>query len=132
MLKRQLDSSSSAYPQHSLLKSIVLHILPGALVALGFILLKPLLDQSGYPPLLAFLLAILLIDLPFMWAILLFEGWKQNGRLSLDRIVGYQEKVPWKKFIVTFIGAFVAAFVLITLVLQRKVSLKLFQFCFSV
>ena len=57
----------NTFPQQSLLKSILLHVLPGALVTIGFILLKPLLGSSGYPPPLAFLLAILLIDLPVMW-----------------------------------------------------------------
>jgi len=104
-----------SYPQQSLLKSIVLHILPGALVTLGFIAFKPLLDSSDYPPLLAFLLAILLIDLPFMWGVMLYEGRRLNGRFSLDQIVLYREKVPWRSFIVIFTGAFLTAFFLISL-----------------
>ena len=110
-----MNRPTSVTPQQSLLKSILLHILPGALVTLGFVLFKPLLDSSGYPPLLAFLLAILLIDLPVMWGIMLYEGWKENGRLSLNKVVLYREKVPWGKFIVIFIGVFVAAFVLIAI-----------------
>jgi len=110
-----MNRLTSAFPQQSLLKSILLHILPGGLVTLGFVLFKPWLDSSGYPPLLAFLLAILLIDLPVMWGIMLYEGWKQNGRLSLNKVVLYREKMPLGKFIVIFISAFVAAFVLITL-----------------
>jgi membrane protease YdiL (CAAX protease family) len=74
-----------------------------------------MLDPSGYPPLLAFLLAILLIDLPLLWGIMLYEGWKQNGRFSLERVVLYREHVSWRKFVVVFIGAFIAAFVLVTL-----------------
>lgn len=110
-----LNRSTSSLPQHSLLKSILLHILPGALVTLGFITLKPLLAQSDYPPLLAFLLAILLIDLPIMWGVMLYEGWKQDERLSLDRVLAYRNKVSWKRFILVFSGAFAAAFLLITL-----------------
>lgn len=109
------DNPTAAYHQHPLLKSIVLHILPGALVTLGFFAFKPLLDSSGYPPLLAFLLAILLIDLPVMWGIMLYEGWKQNGRISLDQVVQFREKISWKTFIMVFIGAFAAAFLLISL-----------------
>ncbi len=104
---------ATTYPQYYLLRSIVLHILPGAFVTLGFILFKPLLDSNSYPPLLAFLLAILLIDIPVMWGIMLYEGWKQNGRLSLDGVLFYQEKVPWKRFIVIFLGAFVLAYLMI-------------------
>ena len=111
----QTTHPTNSYPQQSLLKSIVLHILPGALVTLGFIAVKPLVDASGYPPLLAFLLAILLIDLPFMWGVMLYEGRKMNGRFSLDQVVFYREKVPWRSFIVIFIGAFLVAFLLISL-----------------
>ena len=111
----QTKSLLNSYPQQSLLNSIVLHVLPGVLVTLGFILFKPLLDSSGYPPLLAFLLAILFLDLPVMWGVMLYEGWKQNGRISLDQVVFYREKVSWKTFIVVFIAAFAVAYALIIL-----------------
>jgi hypothetical protein len=43
----------SNYTQRSLLKSVGLHILPGVLTTLAFLLLKPLLDPSGSPPVMA-------------------------------------------------------------------------------
>ena len=104
------------FPQHSLLKSILLHILPGALTTLVFVLVKPLLDPSGFPPLLAFLLAVLLVDLPLHLAIMLFEGKKLNGRLSLKGVVLYRDKVSWKTFALVFVAAFVVVYALITLV----------------
>ena len=42
------------FPQHSLVKSLGLHVLPGVLTTAAFLAFKPLLDASGYPPLLAF------------------------------------------------------------------------------
>ena len=107
---------STGFPQHSLLKSVLLHILPGVLVTLAFVAIKPLLDSSGYPPLLAFLLATLFVDLPVLLGIMLFEGKKLNGRPSLDGVVLYREKATWKTFALVFIGAFVVVFLLITLV----------------
>ena len=107
---------STRFPQHPLLKSILLHILPGLLVTIIFIVIKPWLDASGYPPLLAFLLAILFVDLPVLLGIMLFEGKKLNGRFSLDGVVLYREKVAWKTFALVFIGAFIVVFLLITLV----------------
>lgn len=111
----QKNLLAGSYPQQSLWKSIVLHILPGALVALAFVALKPFLDFSGYPPLLSFLLVVLVIDVPFMWGVMLYEGWKKDGRLSLNRVVLYREKVSWKRFLPVFVGAFIAAFLLVTL-----------------
>ena len=104
------------YPQHSLLKSFLLHLLPGALVTIAFVLLKPVSDSIGYPPLLVFLLAILLIDIPVLLGIMFFEGRKQNGKLSLEGVVLYRAKIPWGTFALIFIGAFVIVYLLIVLV----------------
>lgn len=99
--------STSEVPQHSLLRSLGLHVLPGALTAVAFLALKPLLDASGTPPLLAFLLAVLLIDLPVLLGVMLYEGKKRNGRYSLEGVVLYRDKVSWKTFALVFVGAFV-------------------------
>lgn len=101
--------------QHSLVKSLLLHVSPGLLVTSAFVALKPLLDSTGYPPLLAFLIAILLIDIPFMLGVMLKEGKKLNGRFSLDGVVLYREKVSKKTFALVFVGAFVAMYLLIML-----------------
>ena len=104
--------SASEFPQHSLLKSLLLHVLPGALTTVAFLVLKPLLDGSGAPPLLAFLLAVLLIDLPVLLGVMLYEGKKLNGRFSLEGVVLYRVKVSWKTFALVFVGAFVVIYVL--------------------
>jgi membrane protease YdiL (CAAX protease family) len=104
------------FSQHSLLKSILLHILPGAFTTLVFVLIVPLLGPSGFPPLLAFLLAVLLVDLSLQLAVMLFEGKKLNGRLSLEGVILYREKVSWKTFALVFVAAFVVVYALITLV----------------
>lgn len=101
--------------QHSLVKSILLHIAPGVLVTGAFLLLKLLLNSTGYPPLLAFLLAVLLIDIPFMLVVMLYEGKKLNGRFSFKGVVLYNKKVSWKAFILIFVGAFVVLYLLIML-----------------
>ncbi|MFC1879431.1 lysostaphin resistance A-like protein [Chloroflexota bacterium] len=105
-------TSTQSNDQHSLMKSFLMHVLPGILVTVAFLLLKPLLDSSGYPPLLAFLLAVLLIDIPFMLGVMLNEGKKLNGRFSLEGVVLYREKLSWKTFALVFVGAFVAVYLL--------------------
>jgi len=102
--------------QHSLVKSFLLHLAPGVFVTVAFLILKPLLDSSGYPPLLAFLLAVLLIDVPFMLGVMFYEGKKLNGRYSLAGVVLYREKVSWKTFALVFVGAGVVVYVLLMLV----------------
>jgi len=108
--------STSHFPQHSLFKSFLLHVLPGALTTVAFLVLKPILDGSGCPPLLAFLLAVLLVDLPILLGVMLVEGKKLNGRYSLEGVVLYREKASWKTFALVFVGAFVVVYALMMLV----------------
>jgi membrane protease YdiL (CAAX protease family) len=91
------------------------NVTPGVLVTMAFLVFKPLIDSSGYPPLLAFLLAVVLIDVPFMLGVMLNEGKKLNGRNSLAGVVLYREKVTWKTFLLVFVGAFVVMYLLIML-----------------
>jgi membrane protease YdiL (CAAX protease family) len=101
--------------QHSLPKSMLLHILPGILTTLALVAFKPLVDLTGFPPLLAFLIVVLLIDIPTMLGVMLNEGKKLNGRFSLKGVVLYREKVNWKTFALVFIGAFVVLYLIIML-----------------
>ncbi len=108
-------ASTQTYPQHALGKSILLHIAPGILVMAAWLVFKPLLDTTGYPPLLAFLMAILLIDIPFMVGVMLNEGKKLNGRFDLNGVVLYREKVSWKTFVWVFVGAFIVMYLFLML-----------------
>jgi membrane protease YdiL (CAAX protease family) len=110
--------------QHPLHKSILLHLLPGLLVTLAFLLLKPQLDPTGYPALLAFLLAALMIDVPLMLGVMLNEGKKLNGRYSLKGVVLYHDRLSWKTFSVVIVGAFIAVYLLIMLVTPISTYLK--------
>ena len=109
------STATQSIQQHALGKSFLLHIAPGTLVTVAFLVLKPVLDSTGYPPLLAFLLAILLIDIPFMLGVMLNEGKKLNRRYSLSGIVLYREKLSWKTFSLVFVAAFVVMYLLIML-----------------
>ena len=110
-----VSPATQSYPQHSLGKSFLLHILPGILVTIAFLIFKPLLDSTGYPPLLALLLSFLLLDIPFMVAVMLYEGKKMNGRFNLEGVVLYREKVSWKIFAWVFVVAFAVMYALLML-----------------
>lgn len=96
-------------------KSALLHILPGILVTVAFLVLRPLVALLGYPPLLAFLAAVLFVDIPFMLGVLYMEGKKINGSFSLDGIVSYRENVSWMTFAWVFVVAFIVLYLLVML-----------------
>ena len=92
--------------QHSLLFSVGLHLIPGVLILIAYLLVAaPFVRSIGYPPYLAWVLAMCLALVPAELGLLLYLGWQQNGKLSLRGIVHYQEK-PVKRG--TLIGLVIA------------------------
>jgi uncharacterized protein len=104
--------------EHPLLLSVLLHLLPGVLILITYLLIAaPLVQALGYPPYLGLVVAMICALAPIQLGLLLYLGWRQNGRLSLDGIVRYTEK-PLKTGALTgyvialIIGVFVASILL--------------------
>lgn len=85
------DYKNTSERQHSILLSAVLHLLPGVLILVFFLLVAPLLEKSGAPSFLALLLGIAFVLVPFELGFLLFQGKKLHGMYSLKGIVQYRE-----------------------------------------
>ena len=93
-------TSTTNPEQHSLLRSIALHLLPGILTGAAFFLIAPITQRNGLPALWALGIADLLVILPFIYGLLFYEGYQRNGRLSLDGVVLYRERIPWWQYVV--------------------------------
>lgn len=90
--------------QHSLLLSVVLHLIPGVLVLIAyFILGEPIVQALDYPPYLAWVIALCLALVPAELGLLLYMGWKKNGKLSLRGIVYYREKPVKRATLIGFV-----------------------------
>jgi membrane protease YdiL (CAAX protease family) len=107
------NNESTTVTQHTIFKSLLHHIIPGLATTIAFVIIKPLLDPTGVPPLMAFLLAVLLVDIPILLGIMLNEGKKLTGKYTLEGVIQYGEKLPWKTFILVFIGSFVVIYGLV-------------------
>jgi uncharacterized protein len=83
---------------HSIGKTLVLHLLPGALITLFIFLALPVVMRWGFPAPFALALAILLVLIPFELGVLFYEGRKRNGRFSLEGIVLNREPIPLRQF----------------------------------
>lgn len=86
--------------QHTILQTLLLHLLPGAAITIAFILLGPWLKANHLPPIMAILLPILFVLIPFELGFLYYQGYRRNGRLSLEGIVLYRERLPIKEYII--------------------------------
>jgi len=91
---------TSSIEQHSVGKSVLLHLLPGVLTACCYYALIPLLHEWGYPSIMPLTIAVVLILVPFELGYLLRQGKKQNGRYSLRGVASYQTPIPlWQYFL---------------------------------
>jgi membrane protease YdiL (CAAX protease family) len=104
--------------QHSLLLSVTLHLVPGLLImAVFFLVGAPLVKALEYPTYLAWVVSMIIALAPVELGLLLYLGWKKNGKISLRGVVQYMDK-PVKKlalsWIVTvlIIGLYIASVIL--------------------
>ncbi len=86
-------------PLHSLPRSITLHLLPGALVTVFFVIFGPLFESWGAPAFMAIILGIGLIVIPMELGWLILEARNRNGTFPLEGIVLYREPMPRGKYL---------------------------------
>lgn len=86
--------------QHTVLQTLLLHLLPGAAITIAFIFLGPWLQANHLPPILAILLPILFVLIPLELGFLFYLGYRRNGKPSLEGIVLYRERLPIKEHII--------------------------------
>jgi len=85
--------------QHSIGKSIALHLLPGVFILVLFLAAVPFVMRAGYPPIFAISIGGITFGLGFQVWHLYHEGKKRNGKWSLEGIVLYREPMPvWQYF----------------------------------
>jgi len=87
-------STNESIEQLSIGQVIVLHLLPGAIGTVVYILSVPIFTNLGYPSITALylpmILAVILLELGYLF----YQGQKKNGQRSLTGVVNYRERVP--------------------------------------
>ena len=90
--------------QHSISKTLALHLLPSAAGTLAYIILAPIFMQNGYPAILALLIAVTAVILPIELGVLFHQARKTSGTLSLKEILPYRKPLPKWQFVVIPLG----------------------------
>jgi membrane protease YdiL (CAAX protease family) len=116
MTDESIAIAESGVEQHSLVRSIVLHLLPGVLILVFYVIVAPLAERLGFPSVSALLVAIAVVLIPFELGYLLYQGKKKNGTLSLKGIVLYREPMPAWQYIVLVLPFLVWMLVLFAVV----------------
>lgn len=79
---------------HSPGVSVFLHLFPGALLTVLFVLAVPLGLRIGIPSFATFLVIGILVLLPFELGVLLTEGRRRSGSISLEGVVDFRQPMP--------------------------------------
>jgi len=87
--EKMITNSRATQPvnYHSIWKSVVLHLLPGLLALPVFTLLARPIQTAGFPSIMAWLITVLLINIPFELGYLLYQSKKSKGRLTLKGVI---------------------------------------------
>jgi len=92
--------------QYSLLQSITLHLLPGILGTIAYVLLAPTLLERGYPVLLALMIAAGGVIVPFQLGYLLLQRQNADGK----PVIAFREPLPKWQYFVFPLGMVIWAF----------------------
>lgn len=109
-INQVVPAKSVSSDQHSIGKSLALHILPGVFILTLFVACAGLVMRAGFPPMLAITIGASL-GLAFQIWHLFHEGKKRNGKWSLEGVVLNRKPMPlWQYFALVplfFILAFI-------------------------
>ena len=98
-MTKHRSSGGEDISQQPIFRSITLHLLPGILTTLVYVIAAPFLNSMGYPSNFAFLLAALFVLIPSELGFLFHLGKKKNGSFSLNGIVLYREQMPVRQYV---------------------------------
>lgn len=91
---------------YSLMHTLTQHLLPGALGTIVYVFLAPILLRTGYPAILALLIAVGVVTLPLEVGYLLL----QRGRTDDQPVLGLREPLPTWQYIVLPLGMVIWGF----------------------
>jgi len=86
--------------QHSVGKTVFLHLFPGALAVGIFAVASTLLSEYNFPPLLILSFALLLGVIPFELGVVMFLSKKTAGRFFAPTVIPYTARLKWKEYII--------------------------------
>lgn len=102
------QASGAIYEQHSVSRTLVVHLLAEVLMLVFFAAVAPLVVRGlGFPPAMSVYLAFAFVGIPFELSYLIYQARKMGT--SLGNIVLYRQPVPRGQFIALVVALFVWA-----------------------
>ena len=99
--------------QHTVVQTILYHLLPGVLAGAFFWFVAYLFDKWNLPTILALNLTLLIIVIPVELGIIFYLGRKKNNKSSWKGVIQYTEKTPiWQVVLFSILALVWAALIM--------------------
>ncbi|NVM34912.1 MAG: CPBP family intramembrane metalloprotease [Candidatus Lokiarchaeota archaeon] len=122
-----MEEKSELIEQHSVLKSVLLHLVPGIPILLGIFLFSlPVFTTSlgiatELRSLVGLILSAIFMLIVIQLIILFYEGRKLNNKISLKGVIGYTEKSSIKEYAI-FIPVLIAFNIIMFVIIAPPVN----------
>ena len=117
------QDSGAIYEQHPVSRTLVLHLLPGALMLVFFVAVAPLVVRGlGFPPAMTVYLAFVFVGIPFELVYLIYQARKMGT--SLGNIVLCRQPLPRGQFVALVVALFVWGIIIFPLVYPVDLFIK--------
>ena len=103
--------------------AVILHLLPGALLMGGVLILAPMLIERGVPYEIAHISSALLTMVPFMFGAMLLYGRLRHGRFTLQGVVRFRRPMPLWQYAALYVPMLAAAFAILFATMPLSVFL---------
>jgi uncharacterized protein len=100
--------------KHSLIKSFLLHLLPGLLIGMVYYPLAPWIENHGFPNVMALILAGIIILIPFQLGYLFYQK-KKTGLEYWGEIIPYTKPMKKKEYFIWVISMFLLSGIIFTI-----------------
>ena len=114
------SSTHTQFEQKSLVRLLVLHLLPAIIWLIFYIPLARFASEKGIPTMFVMYILVALVLVPFEIGFLYYQGKKMNGKFSLKGVVLYREKMPWWQYLLFGLISF--AWIVVIMVNGTQIS----------
>src|SRR5512136_2681106 len=97
-LTRTQTTTPATVELHSMLQVVLLHLAPGAAITIVFVILARVMAADDLPASLALLVTWVIAGLPLLLGILFYQGYRLNGKLSLQGILLNRQSLPLRQY----------------------------------
>jgi len=102
------------FRKHTLIESLLYHLIPGILIGAGYYLTVPAIQSAGYPSVMALILTAIFVLVPGELGVLFLHGKRRNGKFSLRGVVLYRQKLVWWQYVLWIVVIFITSGLIIT------------------